>query len=127
MKDTPGDRVKKIRKALGEAEGDDTYPISQAELAERLKAKSGKRYRDDTITKMERGVRKVSESDARWLAELDPLNRGPGWILGWPPSVLGQSWSPERDLPSIEKLAAKDDAAQGAEPHPHTTPKRRAK
>lgn len=120
MSETPGQRVLKIRKALGNG----TYPMSQAALAKLLAAKSGKRYRDDTITKMEKGKRKVSETDARWLAELDPERRGAGWILGWPPSAE-HSWSPEQDLPTIEEQAALDDAAQA--PHPRTAPKRRAK
>lgn len=76
-----GLRVYEIREALGSRK----RPLSQAKFAARLTEASGgrKRYDGPMIARMENGKRRVTDQDAEWLALLDPMGRGPVWILGW--------------------------------------------
>jgi len=120
MSDGPAQRVFEIRTALG----DGRYPLSQTKLAALLTKVSGKRYDGTMVTKMEKKTRKVSADDARWLAAVDPLQRGAAWVLCLsdrqpftpPAGSTGHRSHPDPDAPTtpvVETGSRRGKAAGG--------------
>lgn len=72
MADTVGDRMEAIRDAIG---GSRRKQISQEALGELV---GFDKYK---ISRIERGAQELSRQDAIAIAAVDPLKRGPAWLM----------------------------------------------
>lgn len=72
MTETVGDRIALIRVAIG---GSIRDQISQEALGELV---GWDKYK---VSRIERGAQPLSRDDAIELAKVDPLKRGPAWVM----------------------------------------------
>jgi transcriptional regulator with XRE-family HTH domain len=100
MAETEGDRLYHIRVALGVSP---RRPESQPAFAERIG------YDASTISRIERGELRMSREFAEKAAAVDPMKRGPAWLLygiitihGAPPDHIREN--AERNPPVGEPI-----------------------
>lgn len=83
---TVGQRVYEVRRALGP---DTRHEMSQRAFAELLNATAKKQgmnltFTDSTITRIEKGERRLQLDEAELMALVDPMERGKVWIAFGP-------------------------------------------
>lgn len=92
MAETSGDRLYLIRLACGD--GLRTAEPLEA-FAKRVKKATGVSYSPMTLSLLERMKQKWKVEDARVLAAVDPLKRGPAWL-----SALAEDLGPDQFIPA---------------------------
>lgn len=81
-----GERVKRVRDALGQSQDAFAETLGQAvQQAVGLKAQYGK----SKLSKMEGGERKITAEEAVVIADLDPDKRGARWLVFGPKRQRG--------------------------------------
>lgn len=76
-----GERIFQVRVALGG--GSARNAMSLEEFNELIAARTGRRIHVSELSNMERFKRVPLTVDLEAIAAVDPLHRGPAWLMGW--------------------------------------------